>query len=63
MLTDKLTRLLRFHRQNVFNEHNGDAHHRALLRLKRTQTYQAMCQANRDAADYRKSMRLLSTYA
>ena len=63
MLTDKLSHLLRFHRRNVFNEHNGDAHHRALLRLKRTQTYHAMCQASRDETDYRKSMRLLSAYA
>lgn len=59
----KLTALLRFHRRNVFNEHNGDAHHRALLRLKRTQTYCAMCAANREAANDRKSARLLRAYA
>lgn len=59
----KLQSLLRFHRQNVFNEHNGEAHYRALIRLKRTKTYRDMCEANRQAADYRRSMRFLSMYA
>jgi hypothetical protein len=59
----KLESLLRFHRQNVFNEHNGDAHHRALLRLKRTKAYRDMCEANRQAAEHGKSMRMLSMYA
>jgi hypothetical protein len=59
---EKLARLLAYHRRNVFNEHNGDAHHRALLRLKRTETFKAYCNANRDAAAHRKSERLLSMY-
>jgi hypothetical protein len=61
--TAKLTALLAFHRRNVFNERNGDAHGRALMRLKRTRTYLDMCQANRDAAIYRQSQKLLSMYA
>jgi hypothetical protein len=59
----KLQSLLRFHRQNVFNEHNGEAHYRALIRLKRTKAYREMCEANRQAADHRRSMRFLSMYA
>ena len=59
----KLESLLRFHRQNVFSEHNGDAHHRALLRLKRTKAYRDLCESNRQAANHRKSIRMLSMYA
>ena len=60
---DKLQRLLRFHRQNVFNETNGDAHGRALHRLKRSATFKAYCAANEADSRYRASERLLSAYA
>lgn len=49
----KLERLLRYHRQRVFDEQTGDAHGRAIARLKRTQTYKALCAANRDRARIR----------
>jgi len=47
-LIEKVQRLLRYHRQNVFDERTGDAHHRAIIRLKRTRTFKRMCQDNRD---------------
>ena len=60
----KLERLLRFHRQHVFAcDVSGDRHHRALLRLKKTETFKAMCQHNREMAIYRASEKLLRTYA
>ena len=59
----KLNRLIRYHRQNVFNETQGDAHFRALMRLKKSKTFAAYCQQNRDADLHRKSERLLSAYA
>jgi len=51
---EKLQKLLRYHRQNVFGA-NGDAHHRALLRLKKTQTFKKLCAANSDASEFRKA--------
>lgn len=51
--TDKLQILLRYHRQNVFNEKTGEAHGRAIDRLKKTKTFLAMCQDNRDRASIR----------
>jgi hypothetical protein len=50
----KLQRLLRFHRWNVFNEENGDSHYRALMRLKRTKTFIALCENRRERAAIRK---------
>jgi hypothetical protein len=44
----KLERLLRYHRQRVFDEKTGDAHARAIGRLKKTKTFRAMCEANRE---------------
>ena len=42
-LSRKLDRLIRHHRNRVFDEHSGHAHHRAILRLKqRTVTGKAM---------------------
>ena len=59
----KLERLLRYHRQHVFDEKTGDAHTRAILRLKKTKTFKAMCERN-DAMDrQRASERWLSMYA
>ena len=56
-LQAKLERLLRYHRQRVFDS-NGDAHHRALLRLKKTKTFAAMTALNREAASIRLGERL-----
>ena len=44
-LITKLERLLRFHRQNIFNS-SGEYHHRAILRLKRTTTFKALERQN-----------------
>lgn len=55
---DKLEKLLRFHRQHVFDERYGDAHGRAIARLKRTKTFKALCQHNVDLASIRLGERL-----
>lgn len=44
----KLEKLLRYHRARVFDAKTGDAHGRAIDRLKRSQTFAALCQYNRD---------------
>ena len=54
----KLARLLRMHRQNVFNIVSGDAHHRAILRLQRTSAYRAMVERNRAEENIRNGERL-----
>jgi len=54
---EKLNKLLRKHRQCVFGV-TGDLHHRALLRLKRTATFKAMCRDNDYAAQIRAGKRL-----
>lgn len=59
----KLEKLLRYHRQNVFDEKTGNLHARAIMRLKRTRTFKDMCQRNEDAARQRASERWLSMYA
>lgn len=41
-LAKKYDRLVRMHRQNVFDERSGDAHSRAIGRLQRTTTSMAM---------------------
>ena len=46
-MLDKLVWLLRYHRQHVFDA-NGDAHHRAILRLKKTQTFKALVRHNQE---------------
>lgn len=43
VLTRKLERLIWRHRTRVFDAGAGDAHRRAILRLKRTVTYRAHC--------------------
>ena len=58
----KLARLIRHHRQRVFDV-NGDRHHRALLRLKASATAKAAFAANDASARYRASERLLRLYA
>jgi hypothetical protein len=54
----KLERLLRYHRQRVFDEKTGDAHGRALGRLKKTKTFRAMCEANRERQGIARGARL-----
>lgn len=49
----KLERLLRYHRANVLDETSGDKHHKALLRLKRTATFKAMCDNRRELSSIR----------
>jgi hypothetical protein len=57
-LIEKVQRLIRRHRQNAFNEDNGEAHVRAIRRLKNTKTFKRMCQDNRDRAQLRQERRL-----
>ncbi len=61
----KLERLLRYHRQNVFDdcEFKADCHSRALARLKASKTFAEMCRDNEDRERQRHSDRLLSLYA
>lgn len=56
-LAPKLARLIRHHRQNVFAAGSGDAHHRAILRLKRTRTWLAMMARNEGDAAQRAGER------
>ena len=56
-LINKLERLLRFHRQNIFNS-SGDIHHRAILRLKRTATFKKLEQKNDNHASECKARKL-----
>lgn len=58
----KLARLLRYHRQNVFNESNGEAHSRAITRLKATRTARRIFEARADAARHRAGQRLLAIW-
>lgn len=57
-LIPKLARALRQHRQRVFDPRSGDAHERALRRLKRTATFRCLCRDNEDAARLRAGERL-----
>lgn len=56
-LIDKLQTRLRHHRQRVFAQ-NGDAHTRAIARLKRTATFAVMCAIHDDRAAERADARL-----
>ena len=55
---EKLQRLLRIHREHAFDPSTGDAHCRAIVRLKRTQTWQAMMARNEGEARVRDHDRL-----
>jgi hypothetical protein len=57
-MEDKLNRLLRKHRQHVFDEKTGDAHARAIKRLKKTQTFRLMAASNEVLAAIRAGKRL-----
>ena len=65
MENPKLEKLLRYHRQNVFDNDiaKADRHERALKRLKKTQSYKDMCKARREYSDSLKSDRFLYMYA
>ena len=56
-LIPKLERLLRKHRQRVFDQ-NGDAHERAIGSLKRTATFRALCDRNDECLKRREDARL-----
>lgn len=57
-LVEKLERLLRHHRQRVFDP-NGAAHARAIRRLKATRTARDDYQKRADATRHRASERAL----
>jgi hypothetical protein len=61
----RLQALIRHHRQHCFDEpaHVGEAHSRAIARLKQTKTFRELAKANRDSQDERRSARLLQTFA
>lgn len=61
-MESKLTRLLRWHRQNVFNESDGEAHSRAIARLKNTATARRIFEARAEMARHRAGQRLLATW-
>jgi hypothetical protein len=61
-MESKLARLLRFHRQNAFNESNGDAHCRAIARLKSTPTARRIYAKRAELAAHRAGQRLLATW-
>jgi hypothetical protein len=59
----KLDSLLRWHRQNAFEDgHKGECHRRALLRLKKTKTAKEIFKNREDTARQRSSDRLLRLY-
>ena len=63
-MEEKLDRLLRWHRQNVFEDgETGERHARALRRLKQTATARSIFAAREDASRDRASARLLRMYA
>lgn len=58
-LSRKLERLVRRHRQQVFDPRSGDAHHRAILRLKRrTVTGKAVRHSNESRRQWVEGRRL-----
>lgn len=59
----KLERLLRFHRQRVFDERTGDLHASAVRRLKRTATFRRVNETRQSALEHRRGQTMLNTYA
>ena len=57
-LENKLFTLIRFHRHNAFNAKSGDAHTRAIVRLKRTRTFAQYSDDRQHAASQRLLARL-----
>ncbi len=64
-IESKLDWLLRYHRQNIFDncEAAAERHARALRRLKATATFKAACETRANADNHRSSERLLRMYA
>lgn len=64
-LESKMSRLLRYHRQNVWDDDvaKADRHTRALHRLKMSMTFRAMAYRNESEAAQRRSDALLRLYA
>jgi hypothetical protein len=64
-LAPKAERLVRHHRNNIFDDDDtiADRHCRTLRRLRRTATWRALVERRVDAEAHRKSERLLSMYA
>jgi len=59
----KMEKLLRYHRQNVFNEITGYLHEKALIRIKKTNIWKCyMIELEGEARD-RQSERMLRLYA
>ena len=58
---DKLEKLLRYHRRNVWhpNEFLADCHERALKRIKKTRIFKEMCDERQALAERLASERLL----
>lgn len=63
--SEKLARLVRWHRQNVFDDNAAKAsrHERALKRLKATPLARRIYAGQAAADSWRKSERLLRLYA
>ena len=57
-LIPKLERLIRQHRQRVFDPESGDAHTRAIHRLKSTATWAELKRLNEDAERQREDAKL-----
>lgn len=64
-MIDKCLRLIRLHRQHVFDPDDvvADHHARALHRLQQTRTYREYCQRGREMAAHHASERLLAMWA
>jgi replication fork clamp-binding protein CrfC len=56
-------RVIRKHRQNVFDEKTGEKHEAAIVKLKASKVMQAVFAENRANAEQRLSDKLLSMYA
>ncbi len=61
-LEEKAEKLIRLHRQNVFTS-AGNAHTRAILRIKKTKIWQSISKKTIDLSDERKSNRFLRMYS
>ena len=53
---------IRRHRQNVFNEKNGDLHEKAIIKLKASKVMQKVYASNKRQSEQRQSDRMLRLY-
>jgi hypothetical protein len=60
---ERISSLLRYHRQRIDWDADICPHTRAIARIKRTRIYRDYCNAGQSAARQRTSDRLLSAYA